>query len=221
MIQSMPAVVHFTPGQLQVLTLTSELLIHQPLENVREPTCFRVRGGGTYNDAQRHYLNSNRVVTRTITESGDMHMSITLTIIVSGEHDEGLYICKFSKSLAQVITSTLVLMDTSTTYLPPNYDFISIYMDLRTEGDAPVIEGKANAIHCMRVSTIPGLPTLSLNGEPILLGPQDMMVVSRENYTEQYVRYYIDSVGPESSGTYTCGSENGSATQSVSLISAT
>ena len=220
-IQSMPAVVHFTPGEPQHLTLTSEFFLHAPLVE-DHVSCYKMSGGGRADlDTTFDYLNSNRVVNTTLTESGDRHLTISLTITVSSLRDEGVYECYFhGKGFGYLMyTSTMVIMDTSTSYLPSDYDYISIAQGLATI-DGYGKEGKPNYIYCEHFSSVPGLPTLSLNGTPIELSPREVIIVSRESYVEQYVDDYIDALGPETSGTYTCGSENGSAQQSKVLFSA-
>ncbi len=88
-------------------------------------------------------------------------------------------------------------------------------------GDVYANQGTANAITCKRISSIPGLPTLSLNGDKIYLEPSHMRLIACEDYYEQWIDHYIPSMGPETSGIYTYGSENGSATKSEQVIATT
>ena len=215
----MPAVARLSPSEN--LELKSIFLVHKKLGDFNPRiSCYQLRGGGSSDDMEFVPLDSSMAVNRTTTESGDMHVTITLTVSGSSSRDEGLYQCDFAKSGSSIMVSTLVLLETSTTHLPPNYDYIFMTVSL-VLGDGYAKQGTANAITCKRISSIPGLPTLSLNGTEIQLEPSDMRLLARESYVGQWIDYYIPSMGPENSGTYTCGSENGSAQQSKKVIATT
>ena len=156
-MESMPAVAHLSP--FKNLELKSIFLVHKKLGDFNPRiSCYQLRGGGSSDDMEFVPLDSSMAVNRTTTESGDMHVTITLTVSGSSSRDEGLYQCDFAKSGSSIMVSTLVLLETSTTHLPPNYDYIFMRVSL-VLGDGYAKQGIANAITCKRISSIPGLPT--------------------------------------------------------------
>lgn len=214
--QGFPAVAHLSPSD--DLVLDAVFVFHKPQNEItRRIYCYKKRGGGDRKDREYINLDSSVVVNRTTTETGDLHVSLSLTVSGSSPTDEGLYKCEAGYSL---VISTLVLLESSTTFLPPDHDYIDMQVALVLR-DGYAKQGAPNAITCMRISSVPGLPTLSLNGTQIQLEPSDMILEGAENYYQQWIIYNIPSMDPDTSGNYTCGSENGSASKSEMVVAIT